>query len=1378
MQKLGKYEILAELGHGAMGVVYRARDPFIGRAVALKTINSNLVDRPDLLERFYQEAQSAGKLQHPNIVTIFELGQEKDTPFIAMEYLDGESLEKTILRQTDMPLAVKVGYIVKICQALEYAHKNRVVHRDIKPGNIMVNSEGAVKVVDFGIARLVDFSRTHTNMMIGTPAYMAPELFRKKKADERTDIWAVGVTCYELISYQRPFTGDGYDIISSIMEDEPSAISSLVPDCPAELETVIQRMLRKQAAERYQTMEDVLLDLEPVWNRLKATEAAALAERGRVLYEQGDLLKAQDRLRRARLIDSTNAMAKSLLEKITAEVRRSEIAPKILEHVSRGRGHLQSGQYREAQAEAEAALSLDSHHEAAKGLIAEVEAAVARSQQIEQKLRLTKQRLAEGALDEADSALRQALNLDAENASALDLQRQISAERGRREKRKQLNELLQRARGLWTELKYDECLALIAEGLKTFPGEADLKSLQETARADQAEQKKQAHVAEVRRLMAQQKLPEARKSLETLTREHAGDTTVRNLQTLLAQEEQEQKKKKRLETELASLRSLVSEEKFKEATTRGELLLRDYPQEYEIKDLVEFAKSEVAQQEQKRKEDERATQIRAFMEAGRFREAADAARQAAQEFPKQEMFRNLAAEAERQAKEQHSREKAQREMQQRIQDIRSKIKRAELSDAIDLAQQTLATMGSDTDVTQLLHAAQLEAQERDKKKEERNRQVGLAKTMLAKGDFSGATQLLNQGMATKVIPQNDTQVKLLLSEIAQREDEVRKAEAQRKEEERRLEAQKKAKADTKESRPPDRGVRTGTGEAPRVPPPSVAPDPTVLAPAFNDQATQLASSGARPRPSTPVMTPLPTVPPPVIQTQVRVQEGLAGAAKPGAAALLKKPAVLAAIALLAIGSVYGAVRIIWGKGSGPVQPSAEDLALQTEATQLCNDHKLDECLADWTKLADREGPLRKAASAQVQDLNGKHVKIEQLYAQGMKLLYAEKKYADAAAKFKEVLDMNLWKLEEAGREFDLASKGPTTNPTPLWQALFDEGKSAYARKDYTAAQQNLQQVVRASGVSRDVSNQAKSMLNVIPDRVEQKRDLELAARLEQSGQKQQAKDMFGRVVKAPNGDPELVAEANRQIVAIGTIEPPVGKTNGTKNPPALDYGPVISDVRGLISQGRWDDADTKLSGVPASQPEYNDLLNQIHAGRRTDQDFTQKRSEFVAADATKNKEELRGLRSFFMNEANSGGRHSGDARNVVAQIDTDLSTPDVVKPPPGGNNGNGGTPANNDAAAINSVVQRFAKAYDEGNLGALRAVREYDPRDEKKLPEILSQIKGKGYSLRNCSAPQISGDAALTSCDVVMTKMPGVKPARTNIHLKNFDGQWIIVSSD
>jgi tRNA A-37 threonylcarbamoyl transferase component Bud32/tetratricopeptide (TPR) repeat protein len=380
LQKLGKYEILSELGHGAMGVVYKARDPLIGRLVALKTINSALVDRPDLLERFYQEAQSAGKLQHPNIVTIFELGKEQQTPYIAMEYLDGESLEKAIANQTNLPLALKIGHVVRICQALEFAHKNRVVHRDVKPANIMVNSEGVVKVVDFGIARLMDFSRTNASLMIGTPAYMAPELFRKKKADARSDIWAVGVTFYELLCYQRPFTGEGYDIISSIMEDDFLPASSIVAGCPPELDAVIRRILTKSAPDRYQTMDEVLLDLEPVWISLCSEAASALVDQANAFYQRGDLAMTQETLRQARQIDSTNAKVKSLLEKVFADLRQREILPMLEEHLKRGRAFAQFRQFREAQAEAEAALELDSRNEQALALAAEVGLAAAQAQ--------------------------------------------------------------------------------------------------------------------------------------------------------------------------------------------------------------------------------------------------------------------------------------------------------------------------------------------------------------------------------------------------------------------------------------------------------------------------------------------------------------------------------------------------------------------------------------------------------------------------------------------------------------------------------------------------------------------------------------------------------------------------------------------------------------------------------------------------------------------------------------------------------------------------------------------------------------------------------------------------------------------------------------
>ena len=1369
MQKLGKYEILAELGHGAMGVVYKARDPFIGRLVALKTINSNLVDRPDLLERFYQEAQSAGKLQHPNIVTVFELGQEKDTPFIAMEYVDGESLEKIIVEQIDLPLAMKVGYIVRVCQALEFAHKNRVVHRDIKPGNVMVTSEGVVKVVDFGIARLVDFSRTHTNMMIGTPAYMAPELFRKKKADERTDIWAVGVTFYELLCYQRPFTGDGYDIIRSITEDDFPAASSIATECTPELDAVIKGMLRKASADRYQSMEDVLLELEPVWNRMRAETASALAERAQRLYERGNLPRAQDTLRRARQIDSSNVLAKSLLEKVSAELRRTEIQPKVDEHLGRGRVFLESGKFSEAQAEAEAALNLDSRCEPARELVSEVEAGTARAQQLEKKLRLTKQRLAEGAIPEAQTALRQALEFDAKNPEALELSRQLAEEQSRRGKRKQLTDLLARARGLWTELKYDECLALLAEGLKEFPNDPELRSLQETARQDQLEQSKQGGVAEVRKLLGQQKLAEARKALDALTKVQAQDTTIKNLQAMLELEEQEQKNSKRLQEELANLRGLIGVGKLREVVAKGEALLGEFPQEYEIKDLVSYAKGEIAQQEQKKTEQERLQQIEGFMAAHRYHEAADVARRGLQEFPKQEAFLRHSTEAEQKAKDKEEREKAEREMQRRVQEIQSKIKRQELTGAIDLARQSLETMGPDTDVTRLLQAAEVESLQRNKKRDEGNRYIDEARTLLEKEDLTGAKQVLDRAMATRMLQSADAQARELLAQIAAKA-EARQAEEQAK----KTGAQKPSQPGTKAPATPTGEKRPATVFEPSGPRPSSIPPPPspprVVTPTVMQSATSMAGGRARPDSSVPVMTPPPSVPQtaPLIQTQIRVDERapqISHAPPAGKSGSRTPVVILVAVLGLAVvgGGIYAGLRFL--PNLLKAKPSAEDLATEAEAKQLWNDHKLDDSLADWKKLAGHAGPLHVEALKQVSDIEAQQAAVEQRYAEGMKLLYEEKKYPEAAEKFNEVIQMNSWKLDEARHEFEVASKGPGETPAePLWQALFDEGKQAFDKKDYAGALQDFQQVVHTNGASKDVNAQAEGLLVVIRDREEQKRAFDQGMQLQRAGKKQQAKELFTRVVRASNGDLDLVASAKNQIDQIGAIPEP-----------KPDFSAAIGEARELINQGRWDDASAKLSGVPPTQPEYNDLKSLLESGRREDQYYGQMKSAYNGAHANKNKDALVTLRLFFATEAGKGDRHSDDARGIVAQIDADVKEIDASKPAGGGGgvNSKGG-----DVAAIKDVLSRYAAAYDAGDMQALIAVRQFDTKDQGRLQDLLPGVKGKGYTLQNCSAPQMGRVTARVSCTGVFTKAAGMQPQPITFELRRINGQWIIVASN
>lgn len=271
-QQIGRYEILEEIGRGAMGVVFKGRDPLIGRAVAVKTITTGVAESADLLERFYREARAAGGLQHPNIVTIYEMAESAGAPFIAMEYLEGESLEKLIARKAALPLATRVSYVLQACRALDYAHRRGVIHRDVKPANIMVTRDGLVKVVDFGIARLADTSKTQTGALLGTLAYMAPEQLRGEQAGARCDIWALGVVLYELLAYQRPFKGENHAaVLLSILQNEPLPLRQVVPEfqIPLALERVVARSLLKDDKERYPSMEALLADLEKVSEGLR-----------------------------------------------------------------------------------------------------------------------------------------------------------------------------------------------------------------------------------------------------------------------------------------------------------------------------------------------------------------------------------------------------------------------------------------------------------------------------------------------------------------------------------------------------------------------------------------------------------------------------------------------------------------------------------------------------------------------------------------------------------------------------------------------------------------------------------------------------------------------------------------------------------------------------------------------------------------------------------------------------------------------------------------------------------------------------------------------------------------------------------------------------
>ncbi len=265
---LGRYTVEKELGKGAMGVVYLGRDPKIGRVVAIKTLALSQEfageDLADARERFFREAETAGRLQHQNIVTIFDAGEEHDLAYIAMEFLKGSDLAANCRRDQLLPVPTVLGIVARVASALDYAHQQNVVHRDIKPANIMYDAAtDTVKVTDFGIARITDSSKTRTGLVMGTPSFMSPEQLAGKKVDGRSDLYSLGVMLYHMLSGVLPFRGDSMsELMFKIANEEAANIRSVRPELAEGLVHVLTRALSKRPETRYQTGAQFAADLQ------------------------------------------------------------------------------------------------------------------------------------------------------------------------------------------------------------------------------------------------------------------------------------------------------------------------------------------------------------------------------------------------------------------------------------------------------------------------------------------------------------------------------------------------------------------------------------------------------------------------------------------------------------------------------------------------------------------------------------------------------------------------------------------------------------------------------------------------------------------------------------------------------------------------------------------------------------------------------------------------------------------------------------------------------------------------------------------------------------------------------------------------------------
>jgi len=384
-ERIGKYQVLERIGRGGMGTIFKALDPILDRRVALKVISNEIEVTDELRARFFREAQACARLSHPNIVTVFDMGEEDGRLFIVMEILDGEELRHLVNQRKALALEDKLNIMMQVCDGLHYAHQKGIVHRDIKPGNIMVLREGQVKILDFGIAQMAtaETDLTRTGLIMGSIRYLSPEQVRGR-ADHRSDIFSVGAVFYELLSFRPPFDGtDPMQILDQLRSEDPPPLRELDPSLPTELVAIVERAMRKDPAERFPDLEQMRSQLQQVQRRL-AEEAQDIRARLRGQFEEVRKLETTlaERLGsfqedatepvldegKGRLA-TLRALEGDLVGRLKAAQAKMTQAEALAPALERGLALLQNGQFESAVEELEAIVAnMPEHRQALDGL--------------------------------------------------------------------------------------------------------------------------------------------------------------------------------------------------------------------------------------------------------------------------------------------------------------------------------------------------------------------------------------------------------------------------------------------------------------------------------------------------------------------------------------------------------------------------------------------------------------------------------------------------------------------------------------------------------------------------------------------------------------------------------------------------------------------------------------------------------------------------------------------------------------------------------------------------------------------------------------------------------------------------------------------------
>lgn len=722
IERIGRYQIRGELGKGGFGRVYLAFDPKVERRVAIKVLDAD-ADR-SLADRFHTEAMAAGNLHHKNIVTVHEFGEEDGKQFLVMEYLEGQDLHVTIGRKAPLTLLEKVEIMSQVADGLQYAHRNGVIHRDVKPANIMLLVDKSVKIMDFGIARLIKQTSarlTQSGYMVGTAAYMAPEQFRDAEIDALCDIWAYGVIYYQLLTGQNPFDApDPAAAMYRVTNLNPPAATALNPECPEALSQVISRLLSRDRERRYQSLEDAQFDVEPVLSVLRRRRAAELLPQARALLDAGKVEEAQPVVREIVELDRGNPEGRKLRELVHRELKQLSVRPRVAALVKKADSEASNHRYTEAIRSLEDAFRLDPSDSSIQVRIGKLQTA---KEQIERVARLIEQARAQFEAKNLSGAfkdLNEARGIDPENQEVQQLLAQIRGEMEAREHERRLREGIGRAKGLLMMNAFEEAAQI----------------------------------------------------LRTLADENPGADRIEQLADEVRRQKAEHERAERFQAEIAACKDLLKRSEFAEAVPRLERLAREFPQDKHVPALLAYARDELSARRRGKLIEEMERDARALLESRDFGRAVQLAEEGLRMYPGEERLARL-IQAILFAKSEHEKNLLVETGIQQAQQMR---REARLEEAVGIVNALIEQHGSVPRLASLREDLRREIQERDdrQREDELRRAMIEARDLLEQGRPDTATALLQR--TTSLYPKEaDLQALLEQARLAKEEVEKQKA---------------------------------------------------------------------------------------------------------------------------------------------------------------------------------------------------------------------------------------------------------------------------------------------------------------------------------------------------------------------------------------------------------------------------------------------------------------------------------------------------------------------------------------------------------------------------------------------------------------------------